>query len=321
VRTLGDRMIALGRLAAIFVMAGLGGCASVISGTSQTLTLDTVPSGADCSLSRKGLVIGRVNPTPGAVYVQRTHDDITVTCTKDGYKTGSFLNKSGLEAATLGNIILGGLIGVAVDAASGANNKYDEKVRIVLAPTDETLRATSPPDGALAPTADFRCPAAGTVIRNSTGGQLTFTEANDSRCGYTDETGQKHERYAIFADGYGRLARKEMDGLWPLKVGNIVSFHIHDSSSVQTSDRYFVRDLDETFAVGRQEGADHGASGNLRHLRRRLDRARDRTQSNGRINHPLVCAECRLRRQVVGAHAQQQRGQLRQRRALCRHDL
>jgi hypothetical protein len=253
VRTLGDRMIALGRLAAIFVMAGLGGCASVISGTSQTLTLDTVPSGADCSLSRKGLVIGRVNPTPGAVYVQRTHDDITVTCTKDGYKTGSFLNKSGLEAATLGNIILGGLIGVAVDAASGANNKYDEKVRIVLAPTDETLRATSPPDGALAPTADFRCPAAGTVIRNSTGGQLTFTEANDSRCGYTDETGQKHERYAIFADGYGRLARKEMDGLWPLKVGNIVSFHIHDSSSVQTSDRYFVRDLDETFAVGRQE--------------------------------------------------------------------
>jgi hypothetical protein len=243
----------LGTLAAIAMMAGVGGCASVISGTSQTLTLDTVPSGADCSLSRKGLVIGHVNPTPGGIYVQRTHDDITVSCTKEGYQTGSFLNKSGLEAATFGNIILGGLVGVFVDAASGANNKYDEKMRIVLAPTDEALRATSPPDGALAPTAEFRCPAAGIVIQNSTGGRLTFTEANGFRCSYTDETGQKRERYAVFADGYSRLARKEIEGLWPLKVGNIVTFHVNDSSSVQVSDRYFVRDLDETFTVGRQE--------------------------------------------------------------------
>jgi hypothetical protein len=243
----------LGTLAAVAMMAGVGGCASVISGTSQTLTLDTVPSGADCSLSRKGLVIGRVNPTPGGVYVQRTHDDITVSCTKEGYQTGSFLNKSGLEAATFGNIILGGLVGVFVDAASGANNKYDEKMRIVLAPTDETLRATSPPDGALAPTAEFRCPAAGTVIRNSTGARLTFTEANGFRCSYTDEAGQKHERYAVFADGYGKLARKEMDALWPLKVGITVSFQIGDSNTVQVSDRYFVRDIQETFSVGRQE--------------------------------------------------------------------
>src|SRR5438046_270045 len=174
----------LGRLAAIAMMATVAGCASVISGTSQTLTLDTVPSGADCSLSRKGLVIGRVNPTPGGVYVQRTHDDITVSCIKEGYRTGSFLNKSGLEAATFGNIILGGLIGVFVDAASGANNKYDAKMRIVLAPTEETLRASAVPEGALAASAEFHCPAAGTVIRNSTGSRLTFTDSDGLRCAY-----------------------------------------------------------------------------------------------------------------------------------------
>ena len=243
----------LARIAAVVMMAGVAGCASVISGTSQTLTLDTVPSGADCSLTRKGLVIGRVNPTPGAVYVQRTHDDITVSCTKEGYQTGSFLNKSGLEAATLGNVILGGLVGVVVDAASGANNKYDEKMRIVLAPAVAQGVAAAPPDGALGPTAEFRCPASGTVIRNSTGGQLTFTDANGFRCGFTDETGQKHERYAVFVDGYGRLARKEVEGLWPLKVGNTVSFHVSDNGPVQVSDKYFARDLQETFSVGRQE--------------------------------------------------------------------
>src|SRR5690349_13804844 len=118
---IGGLMIKVFRsLAATAMLTGVAGCASVMSGTSQTLTLDTIPSGADCSLTRKGLVIGRVNPTPGAVYVQRTHDDITVSCTKEGYQTGSFLNRSGLEAATFGNVILGGLVGVFIDAASGA---------------------------------------------------------------------------------------------------------------------------------------------------------------------------------------------------------
>jgi uncharacterized protein DUF3108 len=238
-------------VAAIVMMAGLAGCASVMSGTSQTLTLDTIPSGADCSLSRKGLVIGRVNPTPGAVYVQRTHDDITVSCTKEGYQTGSFVNKSGLEAATLGNIILGGLVGVAIDAASGANNKYDEKMRIVLAPTEDTLRATSPPEGALAAVVEFHCPAPGTVIKNSSGGQLTFAEANGLRCDYTDETGQKRERYALFADGYGPLARKEIDALWPLKVGKTVSFQVRETISVNYGGS--APDRQEDFVVNRQE--------------------------------------------------------------------
>jgi len=241
----------LGRLAVIATMDCVTGCASMMSGTSQTLTLDTIPSGADCSLTRKGLVIGRVNPTPGAVYVQRTHDDITVSCTKEGYQTGSFLNKSGLEAATFGNIILGGLVGVFVDAASGADNKYDEKVRIVLAPTEETQRAKAPPDGALPPIVEFRCPAVGTVIRNSTGGQLTFTEANGLSCAYTDETGQKRERYALFADGYGPLARKEMDALWPLKVGNSVSFQVRETLPVQYAGSSPNRQ--EDFVVNRQE--------------------------------------------------------------------
>jgi hypothetical protein len=69
---------------AIFVLVlafNAASCASVVSGTSQTLTLETVPAAADCTLTRKGLSIGRVNPTPGAVLVQRTRDDITVTCT------------------------------------------------------------------------------------------------------------------------------------------------------------------------------------------------------------------------------------------------
>jgi hypothetical protein len=34
------------------------------------LSLDTVPPGADCALTRNGMFVGRVNPTPGTVTVR-----------------------------------------------------------------------------------------------------------------------------------------------------------------------------------------------------------------------------------------------------------
>jgi hypothetical protein len=41
---------------------------------------------------------------------------------------------SKFTGATVGNILLGGIVGVVVDAASGANNKYPERVTIVMTP-------------------------------------------------------------------------------------------------------------------------------------------------------------------------------------------
>jgi hypothetical protein len=240
------------------------GCASVVSGTSQTLTLDTVPAGADCTLTRKGLSIGRVNPTPGAVLVQRTRDDITVSCTRDGYQTGTFVNKSGLEGATLGNIILGGLIGVAIDAASGANNKYDTTMRITLVPSapgqeqPPQTQASTPTASvpakvlAMAP-AEFRCPSAGTKVQLSSGQLLAFTQADGMRCGYVDESGAQRQRYAILVDGFGRLARHDLDGLWPLNVGNRIDFRVLELNPTSLSTAWLNRDYEESFAVVRAE--------------------------------------------------------------------
>jgi hypothetical protein len=240
---IGGSMRALKLITCLALASGAAACASVVSGTSQTLTLDTVPAGADCSLTRKGLFVGRVNPTPGTVTVQRTRDEITVSCAHDGYETGTFVNKSGLEAATFGNIIFGGLVGVAIDSASGANNKYDATMRITLAPGapgQDTVGvpSASAPIGARAPEhpmerAEFRCPTAGTTVRTSTGQQYKFTQANGMRCGYVDENGNLHERYALFADASGKMARSEMEGLWPLRVGSKVEFDISEAATGQ----------------------------------------------------------------------------------------
>jgi hypothetical protein len=112
----------------------LVGCSSIVEGTSQELTVNTNPAGANCSLMRQGVSIGRIDPTPGAVTVKKTKYDINVVCHKAGYEEATFFNHSDVDGATVGNIILGGGIGWAIDSASGADNKYTTPVNITLVP-------------------------------------------------------------------------------------------------------------------------------------------------------------------------------------------
>jgi len=110
----------------------LSACSSIIEGTSQEITVNTNPPGADCSLNRQGISIAHVNPTPGAATIKKTKYDITIVCNKKGYEEATYLNHSGSAGATFGNIVLGGGIGWAVDSAAGADNKYDSPVNISL---------------------------------------------------------------------------------------------------------------------------------------------------------------------------------------------
>ena len=56
-----------------------------------------------------------------------------MTCAKEGYQTATVSRPPSFGAATFGNIIAGGVIGVVVDAASGANYTYSDDIRMDLA--------------------------------------------------------------------------------------------------------------------------------------------------------------------------------------------
>lgn len=121
-------------LVGLMLLTALTGCSSIVEGTSQNILVNTNPSGASCGLYRQNVNIGTVQSTPGSVLVDKTKHDITILCVKAGHQQASYFNKSGVAGATVGNILLGGGIGWAIDSMSGADNKYDTPVNITMIP-------------------------------------------------------------------------------------------------------------------------------------------------------------------------------------------
>ena len=122
-------------LKVVFVLplAMLSACATLVNGSSQNITVSTTPAAASCTLDRVGARVGAVSSTPGSVRLDKSKNDISVTCSKDGFQTATIVKAPSFSGATFGNIIAGGVIGVVVDAASGANYSYPDDIRLEMA--------------------------------------------------------------------------------------------------------------------------------------------------------------------------------------------
>ena len=132
------RLAAAGGMMAL----GLSGCATITQGTSDPFALTTTPvSGAKCEL-KNGVGTWYIT-TPGTVEVHKSKTDLVIDCSHDGFKPAHEVVASKFEGMTAGNLILGGAIGIGVDAASGAMNHYPKSVDIEMEPL-EAAAATTP---------------------------------------------------------------------------------------------------------------------------------------------------------------------------------
>jgi len=110
----------------------VAGCASITKGTTQVVSINTPGvSGATCILSSSSVGTKTV-VTPAAVTLEKGQDAVIVRCSKECYEDGVGTIASNMEGMTAGNIILGGVVGLGVDAATGAMNKYSADTSIVL---------------------------------------------------------------------------------------------------------------------------------------------------------------------------------------------
>lgn len=115
------------------VGAAVSGCATVVKGSGQDIAVNSSPvEGAECVMhSSEGTWH---LTTPGSAHVDKSKNDIKLTCSKAGYQDANQVIPSGFEDWTLGNILLGGLIGLGVDASTGAINEYPHNVNVQMTP-------------------------------------------------------------------------------------------------------------------------------------------------------------------------------------------
>jgi hypothetical protein len=146
-------------LGVVALAAALGGCASVTRGTTENISISSTPSGAEATIT--GLDVPTACVTPCAIVAKR-NADITVSFAKPGYEpqvveltkevpvTGA--------AGFAGNVLAGGVVGMGVDAVTGAAQDHKPNPLIV------TLRPVvpRPTPGAPRPRAKPVKPAAGT---------------------------------------------------------------------------------------------------------------------------------------------------------------
>lgn len=116
-------------------LAALGGCASIVDGTDQTLAVKTMSgeydiAGAQCTLTNNKGEWHVV--TPGTVTIHRSYNDLNVRCAKDGFVPNVGSVPSGTRDIAFGNIFLGAVIGGAIDMGTGAAYDYPSPIIMQL---------------------------------------------------------------------------------------------------------------------------------------------------------------------------------------------
>jgi hypothetical protein len=112
------------------------GCASIMHGTSQDVGISSSPTGA------KVTVDGQQATTPYVAKLSRKDNHI-VKLAMDGYAPADLTLTKSVSGWVWGNIVFGGLIGLAVDAISGGlYNLTPDQLQATLANQKTSIAPT-----------------------------------------------------------------------------------------------------------------------------------------------------------------------------------
>jgi hypothetical protein len=117
----------------IVVALGLSGCATVMSDNVDRISVYSDPPGATLRLDG-----ARVGAAPTTIPIKRSAPG-WISFELDGYEPARVHVEKVMNPWTIGNILLGGLIGLGVDAATGAiGRRPREPVFVTLVPVGTT---------------------------------------------------------------------------------------------------------------------------------------------------------------------------------------
>ena len=119
-------------IALLAASISVSACSTIVNGSNQMVNFNTGDVvGADCvATGGSSNSVNEMFVTPAEVKIPRSKKILIVECNKPGYQTGEERVAGQVEGSTGGNILLGGPIGVGVDALTGAIYKYPDTVVI-----------------------------------------------------------------------------------------------------------------------------------------------------------------------------------------------
>ena len=120
------------RIVALSPIVLAGACASIVSDNDSTTYIATEPQNARCEL--QGNKFKRVVDTPANISLPADAAPISVICEAEGFRQTSKDMDTSADGWIVGNILFGGIVGIAIDAARGAGQKYPEEFTVVLEP-------------------------------------------------------------------------------------------------------------------------------------------------------------------------------------------
>ncbi|WP_103119834.1 PEGA domain-containing protein [Methylopila sp. Yamaguchi] len=118
----------------IAAAASLAGCASITRGSTNQVTVTTEPAGASVRTS-----MNHSCPSSPCTFTVGRKDEFIVTASKPGYREATMPVKTRIAgsgaAGFAGNVLVGGVIGMGVDAATGATlEHYPNPIVLALQP-------------------------------------------------------------------------------------------------------------------------------------------------------------------------------------------
>jgi len=122
-------------IVSIIAVLVVSGCATMFTGTTDTVNFKTDPQGARVIMESTDGLYKEEKATP-AIFTIPSNKTYTVTILLEGYKTKDIVLERKISGWVVGDLFIGGIIGLAIDFITGGAYVHDKAVNVKLEKED-----------------------------------------------------------------------------------------------------------------------------------------------------------------------------------------
>ena len=120
------------RFTVLLAALALGGCATIVDGTSQQIQLTSNAPGATCGISQNGVQIVAPVAVPATHTVRRRAGNLIVTCEAPGYQSNTQALMAGKNPLSVVGNMPAMVSGAGMDSLFGGISDYQDSAYVYL---------------------------------------------------------------------------------------------------------------------------------------------------------------------------------------------